>query len=101
MTKEMDALRLQLQAKSEDLSRSTAKMFREVDKAKTKVYDEAEVKFLERLEAREYNHQQKMKEFEAKIRAEFTKGDMFNARQQFYWAFDKWRMLTLMSKLQA
>ena len=76
-------------------------MFREVDKAKSKVYDEAEVKFLERLEAREYKHQQKMKEVEENVRAEFTKGDMFNARQQFYWAFDKWRMLTLMSKLQA
>ena len=57
MTKELDNLRMQLQAKSEDLSRSTAKMFREVDKAKHKVYDEAEVKFLERLEAREYSHQ--------------------------------------------
>ena len=75
MTKEMDNLRMQLHGKSEELSRSTAKMFREIDKAKSKVYDEAEVKFLERLEAREYSHQQKMKELEAKIRKEFAKDD--------------------------
>ena len=56
MTKELDALRMQLMNKTVELSRSTARMFEEIDKAKLKCYDEAEVRFLERLEAREFKY---------------------------------------------
>ena len=55
---------MQLTAKTEELGRSTAKMFREIDKAKEKTYSDAEKRFMERMEAREYNYEQKMKQFE-------------------------------------
>ena len=57
LTKELDALRMQLASKTEELSWSTAKMFREIDKCREKTYAEAEAKFIERIEQREYHHQ--------------------------------------------
>ena len=51
------------------------------------------------MEAREYNYKEEMKIFEGKIRKEYLGADKKNARHQFYWAFDKWRMLTLLQKI--
>ena len=51
------------------------------------------------MEAREYNYKEEMKIFEGKIRREYLGADRKNAKHQFYWAFDKWRMLTLIQKI--
>ena len=52
------------------------------------------------MEAREYNFKQEMQYFEQKIRKEYVRDDKKNAKHQFYWAFDKWRMLTMIQKIQ-
>ena len=41
-----------------------------------------------------------MQYFEQKIRKEYVRDDKKNAKHQFYWAFDKWRMLTMIQKIQ-
>ena len=84
-----------MQVKTDELNGMRGQKLREIDQAKQNTYLEAEKKFLERMEAREYNYKQETAMFEQKIRKEYAKDDVKNAKHQFYWAFDKWRMLTM------
>ena len=52
----MDNLKSQLQVKTDELNGMRGQKLREIDQAKQKTYLEAEKKFSERMEAREYNY---------------------------------------------
>ena len=56
-------------------------MFREIDKAKDKLYQESEARFVERLEVREWKHAEALQVSEQKIRAEYQVGEEVNAKQ--------------------
>ena len=96
MQREINDLRMKLEAANGDL----LKIRQDADREKIEAMQRQEDRFRKKLDDLKSEHAQEMSKVESRLLTDFMKRSNQAEKQQFFYMFDKWRLITLLAKHQ-